>query len=101
MDARRCEHRIPGGLTIEVRVDVDEARGDDAPRGVDLAATLPGDGGTHLGDDPVGHGHIGREGRPAGAVDHRSITNDEIVRAHTAIVTDPEPPFVPQPSWFW
>ena len=41
MFSRRGELRVPGGLTVIVSMDVDEARRDEQPVGIDLATNEP------------------------------------------------------------
>ena len=52
---QRRDDRVPGDLTVEVRVDVDEPRRDDRALGVDHPMRRPGQSRADLGDDPVGH----------------------------------------------
>ena len=65
--ARRREVRVPGRLTVEVGVDVDEARRDGEAVGVELASGTGRSGGhaADLDDHAVGHRDVGRrDGAP-------------------------------------
>ena len=75
--ARRADG-IPGELGVEVGVDVHEARGDDAPVGVELTMSLGVErrvDGDHAVAD---HAHICGLGRSPRAVDNRAVPDDEI-----------------------
>jgi len=79
--ARGRELLVPGGLAVVVRVDVDEARRDEGPVGVDLArarAIDPADGS----DDTVSDGDVRGAGRRTGAVDDRATADHQVVCAH-------------------
>ena len=67
-------------MRVEVRVHVDKTRGDVRAPGVDLLATPVGHGADR-GDPVAVDGDIGRDARRTGAVDHRSVPDDEIVHA--------------------
>ena len=76
--ATRRTDRIPGELGVEMGVDVDEARGHDAPVGVELPVTRGVDHRVH-GDHAVAdHTYISLSGRSPCAVDDGSIANDQI-----------------------
>ena len=80
--ARRREHRVPGDLTVEVRVHVDEAGRDERAVGVDLLARLALDR-ADLGDDAVGDRDVGGAARSTRAVDDRTAFDHEIMHANT------------------
>ena len=71
------DERIPGRLAVVVRVDVDEARRHDQARGVDLA---PGRAelGADRGDLSILHCDIGDQAWGARAVNHGSVSDDEV-----------------------
>ncbi len=77
VQVRRRAERVPGDLRVEVRVDVDEARGDDLAAGVDDLG-----GGAvvlaHGGNSVPGDGDVGLERRSARAVDNGSSADHEI-----------------------
>jgi hypothetical protein len=75
---RRREVRIPGGLTVEVRVHVDETGRDQQAVGVELAPPGAVDA-SHLDDDAVGDRDVGRHRGRAGAVDDGAATDHEVV----------------------
>ena len=76
--ARGGEQLVPGGLAVVVGVDVDEARGDERPVGVDLPSGRAVDA-TDIGDDAVGDGHVGGAEWRAGAVGDGSPADHQIV----------------------
>ncbi len=57
------EDLVPGDLAVVVGVDVDEARGDQQPGGVDglRRLTLESAAGADGDDDAVGDGHVSDE----------------------------------------
>jgi len=79
--------RIPGGLTVEVSVDVDETGGDDETVGIDLSSSLAGDRWCDVGDRRARDGDVGVTSRGAGAVDEGGVSDDEIVCAHGHILS--------------
>ena len=83
----RREQGVPSDLTVEVGVDVDEARRDEQAGGVDLLSAEVVDF-SEGGDDAVVDGDVGLAGGRAGAVDDESVANDEIVhvRSFSAVV---------------
>ena len=73
----RHEALVPGRLPVIVGVDVDEARRDGQPLGVDLLA--PGAGDAADGSDAaVLHGDIGLARRTARAVEHGAVAHHQI-----------------------
>ena len=73
----RHEALVPGRLPVIVGVDVDEARRDRQPLGVDLLA--PGAGNAADGGDAaVLHGDIGLARRTARAVEHGAVAHHQI-----------------------
>ena len=73
--AHRRAVRIPADLRIEMGVDVDEARRDGQPVGVDLAPALL----RHLADRrdlAVAHRDVAREGSIARSVDDATAADD-------------------------
>ncbi len=72
----RRQRRVPEDLRVVVGVDVDEARRDDLPRGVELPA--PRESGADLGDDPVGDGDVGDPPGRARPVDDRSAPDHNV-----------------------
>ena len=76
--ARRRADRVPRQLGVEVGVDVDEARRDDAALGVDLAPCSVLDH-ADLGDPVTVHGQVADGARGAGSVDDESVPNQEVV----------------------
>ena len=76
--ARRGQLRVPGRLTVVVRVHVDEAGGDEQPVGVDRPARRAVDP-AHLGDAAVGDRDVAGERRAAEPVDDRPTAYHEIV----------------------
>ena len=86
--ARRGHFLIPGRLPVIMGVDVDEARRDDAARGINFLAARR----THRADDadaiPVDC-DIARKGRPAAAVDDRTAANHQIMRHGSLLAVSP------------
>ncbi len=76
--ARRREVRVPGGLTVEVRVHVDEPGRDERTVGIELAAGESADA-ADLHDDAILDRDVGSSRRRAGAVDHGAAPDDEVV----------------------
>ena len=72
--------RIPGGLTVVVRVDVDEPRRDERTVGIDAPSGRPVDL-ADLDDHTVAHRHVGAARLGAGAV-HDGAAGDHQVVAH-------------------
>ena len=72
------QERVPGGLAVVVRVDVDEAGRDQQAAGVDLAPALA-DVVAHRGDGVAVDGDVGLAARRAGAVDDGAAADHEIV----------------------
>ncbi len=70
--AARGQHLVPGGLAVVVGVDVDPARGDQQPVGVDGPGRRLAGGGADAGDRAPVDGDVGGAGRCAGAVDDGS-----------------------------
>ncbi len=77
--AARGQHLVPGGLTVVVGVDVDPARGDQQPVGLDGADRLLPPVVADAGDDAVADGDVRGAGRCPGAVDDGAPLDDEIV----------------------
>lgn len=73
----RVEPRLPSDMSIEMGVQVKEARGDDLARGVDLLAARTSDLADR-GDAGTGDGDIGLEGRATGSVNHEAVADHEI-----------------------
>jgi hypothetical protein len=78
---RRQQAAVPGGLTVVVAVDVDEARGDEQTVGRHLPVTAALDR-SDLGDATGGDGDIRGASRCTGAVDHGAGTDDDVVVCH-------------------
>ena len=77
MQRGRRGRRIPHDLRVVVRVQVDEARGDDPPVGLDGARC----GLVDIADDDdaaVAYADIGTETGATGAVDHDATSDHEI-----------------------
>ena len=70
--------RVPDDLAVVVRVDVDPARGDDEPVGVDLPGAASADA-ADLGDHAAVDGDVGGDRRRPRAVDDRAPSDDELV----------------------
>ena len=68
---------VPRHLPVIVRVDVDEARCDREPPGVDFLA--PGAGNAaDLGDAAILHGDVGLARRAARTVEHRAAAHHQV-----------------------
>ena len=78
MPARRRHAGVPGGLPVVVRVDVDEPRSDQQPRGIDLLAASLGDR-SDCADGGAVHGDVGRDRLAAQPVCHVAAPDDQIV----------------------
>ncbi|MEZ5225494.1 MAG: hypothetical protein R2710_02170 [Acidimicrobiales bacterium] len=78
----RVRGRVPEDLGVVVRVDVDEAGGDDASGGVDPVRLVDAGRqvGTDLDDATVLDGDVGPEPRASRAVDDGPTVNDQPVR---------------------
>ena len=81
--ARGCEQRIPGDLTVEVRVHVDEAGRDERAVGIERLARELVDA-PDLGDDAGGDRDIGRTRGRAGPVDNGSTLDHEVMHVSAA-----------------
>ena len=79
MPGDRGHVRIPADLGVEVRVQIDEARRDGLPAGVDFLAPVAGNF-AHGGDGVAIDGNVAFERRAAGAIDDDTVANYEIVR---------------------
>ncbi len=87
---RRREVRVPRGLCVVVRVDVDPAGSEQESVGVDLAGGCVGLAGTgHRGDPSVRHGDVGWPPRRAASVDEVGVANDQIIHAGS-VVREPD-----------
>lgn len=82
---RRGQSLIPGGLTVVVRVDVDESGDHEGAVGVDLAPTAAGDLADR-DDRAVGHRDIGCPYWCAGSVHDGTAPHDEVVVGHAQAV---------------
>ena len=78
---RRVEDRVPGGLTVVVRVDVDEPGRDEQPGGVDDLGRVAVDVLADLDDHAALDRHIAHEAGAAGAVDDGSPGDLQIEHA--------------------
>ena len=78
VEARRRERGVPEHLRVVVRVDVDEAGGDDAVAGVEDAIAV--EVRTDLGDAATGDGDVGPHARGARAVVHGPALDHRLVR---------------------
>ena len=76
---RRRPDRIPRELRVEVGVDVDEPRGDQATVGIDLAAATLVDG-PDRSDAVTVDRDVCRDGFATHSVDHQAIANDQVMR---------------------
>jgi hypothetical protein len=83
---RGGRRRVPVQLRVVVRVDVDEARRHGQAVGIELFGAPLVDP-TDLGDAPVAHGDVGREGGQARPVDDPPAPDDE-VEAHCGATSD-------------
>jgi len=78
LPGRRGQQRVPGDLAVVVGVDVDPARGDQQPFGVELLAPRARHV-THGGDAAVVDGDVGHPAIRTGPVDHGPAPDDQIV----------------------
>ena len=79
MRHRRKQIGIPGKLTVVVRVQVDKARRDQRAFGIQQPiGGLPGQI-PHCDDATSSHGYICPSSRRAGAIDHKSPANQDVV----------------------
>ena len=76
--ARGRDLGVPGGLAVVVGVDVDPARRDEQPVGVDDAARRSLDL-AHGGDDAAVDGDVGGAGRPPRSVGDGAAADDQVV----------------------
>ena len=76
--------RVPGRLAVIVGVDIDEARRDQQPLGVDLLAASSSDH-TDGGDLAVLDGDVRFARAGARAVRHRAAAHDQIVFRHCSL----------------
>ncbi len=83
---RRIQDRVPGRLTVVVRVDVDEAGRDDAPGRVDDLACVAVDVLADGDDHAVADGDVTHEPGTTGAVDDRP-TGDLQLEHATSVPT--------------
>ena len=88
VDRRRGQDRVPGGLTVEVGVDVDETWCHHQTVGIDFSGPGAIDVRGHVGDAVTADGHVGPVPRGARPVDHHCVAYDQVVLAHVAILTD-------------
>ncbi len=88
---RRFEVAVPRRLTVVVRVDVDETRGDQQPARIDLASAgsdvgVGSDSGDHL---TVDRDAVVRAGFGTGAVDDESVPDDQVMHGVSLAPTHP------------
>ncbi len=76
VERRGGEPRVPEHLGVVVGVDVDEPRGHDLTRGVELP--IPSEAFPHADDAPFGHSHVGRPGGSPCPVDQRTSTDHDV-----------------------
>ena len=76
--ARRRHPFVPRRLSVVMRMDVDEARGDQQPDGVDLLFAPAGDR-AHGGDQSAVHRHVSPAGLAAAAVGHQPAAHHQVV----------------------
>ena len=78
--AAGCHFRIPTHLGVEVRMRIDEPRGDDAICRVDHLVSFSHGGVTDTGNPLVVDNDVGAERGGARTIDHHPIFDHEIVR---------------------
>jgi hypothetical protein len=83
--ARRRQQRVPHDLAVEVGMDIDPARRDQPVAGVDLFATAA-HRAANGADAPLIDGYIAGKSGSAGAVDNRSVADDQIVHDETLVL---------------
>ena len=82
---RGFQHRIPGGLTVVMAMDVDESGGDDPAVGLDdLGAVTDRARCPDRGDAPVVDGDISPLGRGARPVHDRAAADHQIVHGYSS-----------------
>src|SRR5579862_8411267 len=87
---RDGQHAVPHHLRIVMRVDVDEARGDDAAAGIERLGSSPGD--LAEGSDLAGaDADIARLAGCSGAIDYGAADDLEIVLHGFLLTTSPRP----------
>ena len=74
--------RIPEHLRVVVRVEIDEARGDDHAAGIEHARAIGRPDVSQLGDATVLDGDIAPAPRHARAVDHHAAPDHRVVERH-------------------
>ena len=80
MPGRRREIRVPGGLTVVMRMDIDEARRDQQSARIDFAAPAANIAADRRDEFAVDR-YIGNAPRRTRAVDDRAVADDDIVHA--------------------
>ncbi len=73
---RNRQIRIPENLGVVMGVEVDEARGDNQPAGIDDLGCLVGRYAPNLGNSAVFDTHIAAKARRTGTVDDHPVLND-------------------------
>ena len=82
---RRLEQRVPRGLTVVVRVDVDEAGGDEHAVGIDgLGRVTVERRLRHRDDHAVLHRDVAGDARGAGTVDDRAVGDLDVVHVSSS-----------------
>ena len=74
----RVARRVPEHLRVEVRVQVEEAGGDDRAGGVELGLAVGREARADLGDAAVADPDVGGDAGRAGAVDDGAAADEEI-----------------------
>ena len=82
MPAGDTAPRVPADLGVIMRVQVDEARGDDQPIRVDDLVRDAVGPSADLGDPPVLDPHVAAKARDPGPVDNRSTLDVDVVIGH-------------------
>ena len=101
--ARRGHFLVPGRLSVVMRVNVDEAGGDQVTLRIDFLGGVAADV-AHLGDEPVLHGEIPGKAVLSGTIDNGPVANDQIICGHVGAPLSAEEgstlqPMSPAPSY--
>ena len=106
MPARQRAVRVPEDLRVVVRVQVDEARRDDHPAGVENQVGIVRLDVAELRNATVGNGHVAATPRHARSIDHHPAADHRVVSRHLAISSTPagraaQPIFDSQDATAW
>ncbi|CAB4785550.1 unannotated protein [freshwater metagenome] len=92
------EPRIPRDLTVVVRMNVDKARCDQLPLGIDFSKSgINRSGFTNFANDRTRNGDVGNSSRSPAPINEKGVANNDV--KHGLSVSPDSPPQKTEENW--